>query len=824
MFRFFSKKPTSTHTKNHGFRPQLETLEDRRLMSTFGDIPAKSPIVEPTPTKSPIVIIGPIFTPPQQVARPVDLVTVPRQMIADSLSSTTDVDLFSVQLQQGDFLQAYVQTAATLKLSSTMTILDTHGNVLATIGASRNPLTGIMSTNPAYGFVAPETGKYQIKITSGPSASTTSKSTAISLQAGSQTGAYSLNFHRLALAQGIQSFETLAKTGGMYAFLKDGKLDIVGPTGYGFAIGGNWSQSVTSLANGLYASTYVATSGVSLETSAGPVDLTVTAGTQFTVTTKANTFGDHVGQISGLSFKTTVSAGAMMKPFAINSPFGFDLSKFDKTITVTGQLGGVAGIGMGSSAKLKLTGAPLNNAIPYLYPRSTHSAPARPTRQRRLRPGRPGPLHRSRRQGHPHRPARADRHRHVQARLHPYTPINAPSQYTGNIGGNLVLQGSLDTTSITMVPSKIQGDLTLNLDPNHTGQLFGGCGVTAAGVAGIFAMAGAGAGTSFLGALGATDTPLGSDLGQLFRNFYVGINGTLMINPLADLQKDLNWAVGNQILMLPTKPDGFVDGVLNFANDKTIGNTDLLMLKVGKGSLIYDGPNASFYFRGSTINPFKGTVLESFASPYSVDLDVAVKSGGQFFLDAKGSYKYMGMTMKGEVLIAKDYPVIGPAANVLTNSIWAGCGGCIGTGPKVTGPILVSGIYLKAEIHLLTANVELTGKMYANGDFSITGSSDASIGALKGSQSFTLSNTQATGFSFIGTMDGHFKSDYIRCDVDATLKLKIVNGQVKYSGTASASGEVKVPVWGWEGGSLSAGIDNHNLWVKVGGHKVKFAW
>ena len=39
-----------------------------------------------------------------------------------------------------------------------------------------------------------------------------------------------------------------------------------------------------------------------------------------------------------------------------------------------------------------------------------------------------------------------------------------------------------------------------------------------------------------------------------------------------------------------------------------------------------------------------------------------------------------------------------------------------------------------------------------------------------------------------------------------------------------ASGDVYVPVWGWEGGSLSAGIDNNGVWVKVGGHKAKFGW
>ena len=820
MFSFlFSKKPirkTSPISNKRGFRPQFETLEDRLVMTTLTG--TRTPMVEPPALARQVIVDVPSgrmeYT--QPVAKPVDLTTTPRLVLADSLSGASDMDVFSVQLQQGDFLEAEVQTAANLRLSSAMTILNSSGTVLATIGASANPTTGVMSSNPAYGFVAPATGTYQIKIAGATPSTIGTRSSTLAA-----SGAYSLELHRLALAQGIQSFDTLAQKGSMYAFLKNGQLDIVGPTGYGFGLKGNWTQTVTTASNGRFASTYTATSGVTLETSAGSVTLNVAAGTAFTVTTKANTFGANVGEISGMAFKASVSTGALLAPFTTGSVFGFDLSKLDQTVTISGNLGGIAGIGLGSSAKVTATGAPVNNAIPYMYFTLNPLGNAMTNVVSVVcDPADPALFVESGVKGLQIGPLEVNGIGMSRHGLIPYTPINAPSQYSGNIGGNLTLQGSFDTTSITLVPSKVVGDVTFNLDPNHTGQLFGGQGATAAGVAGIFAVMGTGGGAAFLGALGATDSPLGNSIGQLFRNFSVGINGTLKINLLGELQKDLSWEVGNQILMMPTKPDGFINGVLNFANENTIGNTNLLQIPVGKASLIYDGPSASFYVRGSTINPFKGTPLASFACPTSVDLDVAVKSGGKFFMDVKGQYKYLGLKATGEILIAHNYPVVGAAAQIL------GASGSFGmaAGSRSTTPQLLSGIYVAANVRMFSQSVALTGQMFANGDLIITGSSITNLGALKGSATFTLSNTQVHGFQFKGDLKGEFKTTYIRGEVHANLKLGIANGKVTYAGSASASGQVKVPVWGWEGGSLKAGIDNNHLWVKVGGHKAKFAW
>ena len=56
-----------------------------------------------------------------------------------------------------------------------------------------------------------------------------------------------------------------------------------------------------------------------------------------------------------------------MTSFDVNSAFGFDLSSLSETVTITGHLGGVAGIGLGNNSVLQASAAPVNNAVPYLY-------------------------------------------------------------------------------------------------------------------------------------------------------------------------------------------------------------------------------------------------------------------------------------------------------------------------------------------------------------------------------------------------------------------------------------------------------------------------
>ena len=253
----------------------------------------------------------------------------------------------------------------------------------------------------------------------------------------------------------------------------------------------------------------------------------------------------------------------------------------------------------------------------------------------------------------------------------PYTPVDAPSQDTSTmVSGNLVLQGSVDTTAITAIPSKVAGDIILNLDPNHTDKFLGGRNVTAAALALVF-------GPEYANVLAASDTPLVENLSQVFRNLTVGINGTLELNPFASYQQDASWWLGNQILSLPTGTSSFLDQVLNWTNGK-LGDPQLAaQLAVGDASLIYDGPSESFYFRGGTTDPFAGTpYLDTLTPLYTfltdvgmlptLDLDVAVRPGGEFYLDLTGTSNIAGLPDSSQLVLAHDYPVTGPATEYLS--------------------------------------------------------------------------------------------------------------------------------------------------------------
>src|SRR5262249_43565577 len=155
------------------------------------------------------------------------------------------------------------------------------GAVLKTVGASPNPGTGLMSSNPSYGFVAPATGTYYAKVVASNLTAT-------------QSSPFTLDLHRLALAHGAQDVATLSQTGSMFAWLSGNTLNISGPTGYGFGITGNWAQTAIASGNGRFASTYVATGDVQLQTAAGPLTL---SGTSFTVTTAPQINGRVFGVI-----------------------------------------------------------------------------------------------------------------------------------------------------------------------------------------------------------------------------------------------------------------------------------------------------------------------------------------------------------------------------------------------------------------------------------------------------------------------------------------------------------------------------------------------
>src|SRR5262249_33769995 len=102
----------------------------------------------------------------------------------------------------------------------------------------------------------------------------------------------------------------------------------------------------------------------------------------------------------------------------------------------------------------------------------------------------------------------------------PYAPEDAPSQWNGPLRGHLYIHGVINTTNLTIVPSEVEGSVTLNLDPNHTGQWLGGS-ITPLQLANL--LVAWEAPVTFLGD--------GPRVDQLFQNFSAGLEGELRISP-----------------------------------------------------------------------------------------------------------------------------------------------------------------------------------------------------------------------------------------------------------------------------------------------------
>src|SRR5262245_29425455 len=90
------------------------------------------------------------------------------------------------------------------------------------------------------------------------------------------------------------------------------------PNGYGFAITGNWKQTLTFIGKApsrLTASTYTVTGSVTLQTALGPLSLHVPTRKTFTVTTKPSTFGSVFGEVKSIVAELEGSLDDYTDPF-----------------------------------------------------------------------------------------------------------------------------------------------------------------------------------------------------------------------------------------------------------------------------------------------------------------------------------------------------------------------------------------------------------------------------------------------------------------------------------------------------------------------------
>jgi hypothetical protein len=715
--------------------------------------------------------------------------------------------MFRVALKKGQIFTAQAHlTGTTLQSSSVksvVSLLNSQGTAIAGLPAGESVL-----------YRVTQDGTYFVKLARSDSATR-----------NATTGrAYELDLRPIGLDNNNYDPNLLRMSGGaMYTWLDGNTLYVSGPTGHGFGIQADWVQKTTTDRAGAISSTYTATGSVYLQTAIGLHTMGVASDAGFVVTTKAQANGDAFGEVRSLDFTTTIALSKLVTPFGMTSAWGFDLDFLNVDVAVTAR-SGIAGIALGSDASLEKSGVPLNAAVPYLF--FSVNVPAIGNAAIVVDPSDPA-LYINSSKGIKLGYLEINGIGFSQHGLIPYTPgyvtslgkfiENAPSQYKGQLSGHLLLQGSVDTTGITWIPSKVEGDVTINLDPNRTGKLLGGMGATAADLANVFADLDS-SGEGVKRALNDSGSAIKHATEQFFRNHSVGVNGTMKINPLAAVQDALRDKMdqSSELAFLKFFHPRLANGVINIA-DMAADHDTLTQVSVGYGSMIYDGPTLSTYFRSGSVNPFEGTPLEILGSRPSVDLDAAIKFGRPegvgLYLDVKGKYNVGPFPAEGEVLIANAWDMTPALASKLTGQTYS---------PNARS-VRASGVYASHKVNVLGVDLELTGRVRPNGNFMLTGGADLNFGGLKANATFTLTKT-SQGLSLKAAITGSVEMSATIAGVKWTAKASLSgsltitrtnNNKWSYSGSLKAEGKVTSSIGSVKIDGIDVKVEDNHLVFKL---------
>jgi len=731
----------------------LEALEDRQLLSTV-------PIILTT-----IQEAG-NFGNTIATATAIPVQPMLETQILGTLSSSSNVDMFAMSLTQGQILTADVSKTGGQLLFGKQAPL--HLSLLNSQGSLQK--ASLAGKGQELEFRVAQTGTYYLDLASIGAALTNATS-------------YTLNVLPIGLNTGSLSPSLMASTnGGLYAWLNGNVLDISGPVGHGFGIRGNWTESVSS-ASGLPAATYTVKGTVYLETPNGEVAMPLPTGTPMTVSTGPQQWGNVFGQISSVNWSPPSSVSSFASVLGVLDPSAFlGLGNVVQSIKI--------GINLGNDPTLQDTGAPLNPAFPYIYLSVNPLAGTVVGHFTQafsviLDPADPfmfigSPLTGT---SFPITAIAVS-----QNGLIPYTAQDAPSKWTGSLYGNFYVQGVINTTDLTYVPSQVKGSLTLNLDPNHTGHWLGGS-ITPLQLANLL----------LAPEVPATFMSDPQTVEQVFKNFSAGLNGELDISPFDTVQN--------------------IPYLTTLLGSATTHLSDILQMNVprvltmGQASLIYTGPNESFFFRGGTANPFGGTVLGLLAAPATVDVDAAFQPGGEFYLHATGAYQLLGLnSTSGAVTVLNNWPTVVPTFTI----------GPFGFPILRMQTIYVTSVSLDLGVNVLGTTVSLQGQLQGNGDFDLTGSAGLGIAGLSATANLNLYCSHTGYFQFTAAAQAQYSSKYVQADLALNFSITVdAYGHLTYSGSGTASAEVYTFFFGWRSfGSVGVGIDNSEIWFSVDGIEV----
>ena len=264
------------------------------------------------------------------------------------------------------------------------------------------------------------------------------------------------------------------------------ELSLVGPTGAGFRLRGEWTDTLTTLPGNQYSHTFKTTGSVTVVTGSKLPDFTipVTSLAPLTVTTKPSALKAPIGEYDKLSITGGLNFGL---PAVANPAEQVDLSKKLDDLGIGSSTAGFRwGLALGSDltgSGRPLSGAPLNAAVPYFYLDAGMSGgsaasvsygsitasvgsgvgasaafdPADPFFYLKVATGTPAGTLAA---GYS-----------VQGVI-PFTPLKPVDGVTAGVTGNLYLNAS--GVALGSLPASVSGELVLDLDQNNDGKFVGG--------------------------------------------------------------------------------------------------------------------------------------------------------------------------------------------------------------------------------------------------------------------------------------------------------------------------------------------------------------
>ncbi len=830
---------STSHQPTRSRRFQLEALEDRTLLSSA---PYVYSVLDDR-----VQAAGHTLA----TAQTVNLMPMMESQVVNNLSNALTTDLYKIQLKKGQVVTASADAFAGFappappgigKIPVTgpwalgkIALWDATGHELISGDNTQAP-----ATNPSLNYRVQQDGTYYVL--SDLETSPVFKG----LGPLYSSPDYVLNIRPIGLNQAMQDPSWLNRAGGELDVWLDGNvLDVSGPAGHGFGIRGNWREtSAKSGAN--YTSTYVASGNLYLQTAVGDIGLTVPSGSLFSVTTQASPWGQYFGALASMTGTFTLSLNDLASSFGQGSAYGLGLS--------AALPQGGWGIKLGSD--LTNTGAPLDAAIPYLYcitgsdpslsfggvnvsvknsgvDASVVADPADPFLYTGVK-------------GIPESYVPDFAFAGSAHGLIPFVPVAQPSHYPGTVYGQVFNSCKIDLSDAG-IPVTIDGDFTWNFDANHTGKVLGGA----------FSNVG-----DMVTALRTDPSKLTKDtlhrLDTAFHNLSFGHNGTGSI--------------------------GFDKSGFSFE------------IPAVHDSDIFDGPAQTYYLHGGSVDPLKGTPLANLIKN-DVDMDGYFTRSGRFDVSLSGDLALLWTTSKGTIELSNAGAHVDGAVNALGMSVQVhgdvkpnGDYDLSGQGDvdfylaHATGNFDVkkqngqSTVSVRGQLNALGSSVAMTGQVYANGDFTLTGEATGNFFLANATADLTFKRWQgATSFhvdarvnvlgatvemigdvqpngdfdcyggaqvnlivvnatasfdfgrhagmtSIAAHLHAHYDAAVIRGDIDADLTIQAdVSGRSTFSGSGSVSVEAYYPQGGWNLfnwqwqplGSLGLGVSNDTIWFTV---------